>query len=325
MSYRRRYLNNKISTSITYHNGVNNDKENDESNQKQILVKKMESFLNLKDYCRTGTEKLFNEFIADFNLIINQLKENARNKYDDYISHPKTKLRNNNDEVNDALKSLENELKEIIKRDTKNIEVKFQNLRAKITVIVHKINEYLFETKAQFKKVYLSGNVEEDKMLRLDDLAEPLAIGLGIAGGSIGAIIGIGIAQGVAEGIGGGLLLGGAFGFISAGIGVIIGLVGFGIYNLYKATHKEEDLVELAKKSKNKFFENIGNYVNKVETQLEKYKEEVINELIVYIEKQVSKFQLAMDEFEHPDKHQMSQNNYYFNNYSYNIMNKNKN
>ena len=151
-----------------------------------------------------------------------------------------------------------------------------------------------------------------------------MVIGFGIYGGSLGAILGIGIAQGIAEGIGGGLLLGEALGIAGVGVGLIIGLVGFGIYNLYKATHKEEDLVELATKGKNKFFQNINNYYYKVKAELDKYKEEVITELIDYIEKQVAKFQTAMDEMDKPKNNQMSQYNYYYNSYNYNIINKNK-
>ena len=219
----------------------------------------MKSLLILKENSRTRLEELFNEFNTDFELNINQLKENARKKFDDYISHPKTKLRYNNDEVNDALKSLEKELKEILKVNTSNIEVKLQNLRAMITVTVNYVNKNLYET--QFEKVYLTGNVEGDKKLQFDDLAKPLVIGFGIYGGGLGAILGIGIAQGIADGISAGLLLGEALGFAGVGVGLIIGLMGFGIYNLYKATHKEEDLVELATKGKNKFFQNINTNV----------------------------------------------------------------
>ena len=328
MSYKRRNFY-KQSLSITpYYNQTNynegNNKGDDKLNEKQVLINKMKSLLILKENSRTRLEELFNEFNTDFELNINQLKENARKKFDDYISHPKTKLRYNNDEVNDALKSLEKELKEILKVNTSNIEVKLQNLRAMITVTVNYVNKNLYETKAQFEKVYLTGNVEGDKKLQFDDLAKPLVIGFGIYGGGLGAILGIGIAQGIADGISAGLLLGEALGFAGVGVGLIIGLVGFGIYNLYKATHKEEDLVELATKGKNKFFQNINNYYYKVKAELDKYKEEVITELIDYIEKQVAKFQTTMDEMDKPKNNQMSQYNYYYNSYNYNIINKNK-
>ena len=328
MSYKRRNFYKQSSSIKPYYNQTNynegNNKGDDKLNEKQVLINKMKSLLILKENSRTRLEELFNEFNTDFELNINQLKENARKKFDDYISHPKTKLRNNNDEVNDALKSLEKELKEILKVNTSNIEVKLQNLRAMITVTVNYVNKNLYETKAQFEKVYLTGNVEGDKKLQFDDLAEPLVIGFGIYGGGLGAILGIGIAQGIGESIGAGLFLGEALGFAGVGIGLIIGLVGFGIYNLYKATHKEEDLVELATKGKNKFFQNINNYYYKVKAELDKYKEEVITELIDYIEKQVAKFQTAMDEMDKPKNNQMSQYNYYYNSYNYNIINKNK-
>ena len=192
----------------------------------------------------------------------------------------------------------------------KDIEIKMDNLKAKIVVLVNKINKYLFDTKAQFDNVYLSGTIEGDKELKIDDLVESFALGFGIGGGGIGALVGIGITQGVAEGIGGGLLLGGAFGIASAGVGLLVGLVGYGIYNIYKATHKEEDLVELVQKSKKKFYGNIDNYCNQIQTQLNEYKEGVIKEFEKHIETQVSKFKLRLDKINAPEKYENKFNNY---------------
>lgn len=292
-----------------------NDEVNTEQNrnilyEKQFLIEKMNFFCRLKPQCRSEIELLVKEFNSDNNLIITKLKKDAGDKFDDYIKHPKTKLKINGDEVNNVLKSLENEVKEIITENMKDIEIKMDNLKAKIVVLVNKINKYLFDTKAQFDNVYLSGTIEGDKELKIDDLVESFALGFGIGGGGIGALVGIGITQGVAEGIGGGLLLGGAFGIASAGVGLLVGLVGYGIYNIYKATHKEEDLVELVQKSKKKFYGNIDNYCNQIQTQLNEYKEGVIKEFEKHIETQVSKFKLRLDKINAPEKYENKFNNY---------------
>ena len=292
-----------------------NNESNTEQNrnifyEKKYLIEKMNFFCRLKPQCRPEIELLVKEFNSDFNLIIIKIKKDAGDKFDDYIKHPKTKLKNNGDEVNNAAKSLENEVMEIIRENMKDIEIKMQNFKAKIVVLVNKINKYLFDTKAQFNNVNLSGTIEGDNELKLDDFFESFALSFGIGGGGIGAIIGIGITQGVAEGIGGGLLLGGTFGIASAGIGLLVGLVGYGVYNIYKAIHKEEDLVELVQKGKKKFYGNIDNYCNKIQTQLNEYKEGVIKEFEKYIEIQVSKFKSSLDKINAPEKKENIFNNY---------------
>ena len=175
------------------------------------------------------------------------------------------------------------------------VEIKLENLKASISAIIHEINKSLFKAKAQFDKVYLSGSINGDKIVRLEEVTEPMALGFGLGGGGIGALIGIGIAKGVGETIGAGLLFGGAFGIASAGIGLVLGFVGFGVYKLYKVTHKEEDLVELTQKGRESFFEKINIYYDKVETQLNDYKEKVIKEIQSIIEKGVAKLNIEKD------------------------------
>ena len=99
----------------------------------------------------------------------------------------------------------------------------------------------------------------------------------------------------VGETIGASLLFGGALGIASAGIGLVLGCVGFGVYKLYKVTHKEEDLVELTQKGRKSFFEKINIYYDKVETQLNDYKEKVIKEIQSIIEKGVAKLNIEKD------------------------------
>lgn len=87
----------------------------------------MNFFCRLKPQCRPEIELLVKEFNSDFNLIIIKIKKDAGDKFD--IKHPKTKLKNNGDEVNNAAKSLENEVMEIIRENMKDIEIKMQNLK----------------------------------------------------------------------------------------------------------------------------------------------------------------------------------------------------
>lgn len=272
------------------------DERNENVNQRMILIQQIKNLISLKFKCREGIEKLFNEFIVnDFKPIIQQLRDNVDPIFKDYISHPKAKLRYNNDEVNDAIQSLEREIKEISEKSLEEVEIKLENLKASISAIIHEINKSLFKAKAQFDKVYLSGSINGDKIVRLEEVAEPMALGFGLGGSGIGALIGIGIAKGVGETIGAGLLFGGAFGIASAGIGLVLGFVGFGVYKLYKVTHKEEDLVELTQKGRESFFEKINIYYDKVETQLNDYKEKVIKEIQSIIEKGVAKLNIEKD------------------------------
>jgi hypothetical protein len=95
--------------------------------EKKLLIEKMNFFCRLKPQCRPEIELLVKEFNSDFNLIIIKIKKDAGDKFD--IKHPKTKLKNNGDEVNNAAKSLENEVMEIIRENMKDIEIKMQNLK----------------------------------------------------------------------------------------------------------------------------------------------------------------------------------------------------
>ena len=272
------------------------DEKNENVNQKIILIKQINNLISIKLKCREEIGNLFSGFIEnDFKPIIQQLRDDVDPIFKDYISHPKAKLRYNNDEVNDAIQSLEREIKEISEKSLEEVEIKLENLKASISAIIHEINKSLFKAKAQFDKVYLSGSINGDKIVRLEEVAEPMALGFGLGGSGIGALIGIGIAKGVGETIGAGLLFGGAFGIASAGIGLVLGFVGFGVYKLYKVTHKEEDLVELTQKGRKSFFEKINIYYDKVETQLNDYKEKVIKEIQSIIEKGVAKLNIEKD------------------------------
>ena len=132
--------------------------------------------------------------------------------------------------------------------------------------------------------------------MRLDDIVEPLLLGFGGAGTRFGLLVGFAIGAGAGECIAGGIGLGALFGGFAAGIGVIVGLVGFGIYKLYKVTHKEEDLVELTQKSKKEFLDNVHNYCKKLKNSLEEYQTSVSSQIESIIENYIYELKKAMDE-----------------------------
>jgi len=168
----------------------------------------------------------------------------------------------------------------------KNMEIKIQNLKASIVVLIHHTNHFLFDTKAKIEKGYVQNEVNKDKELEYDNIAEPLIKALGGIGVGLGAIIGIGVGAGL--------------GVAGVGIGAIVGLVGFGIYKIYKVTHKEEDLVELVQKGKTTFIYNVNNYYNTLKSQLEEYKNKVILEINTIIEGKVFELKKELDSLENP-------------------------
>ena len=127
-------------------------------------------------------------------------------------------------------------------------------------------------------------------------MTEAFIVSFGTAGAGFGFLVGVAIGAGAGECIAGGIGLGAAFGGLAAGVGVVVGLVGFGIYNLYKATHKEEDLVELTEKSKKEFFANVNNYCKKLNNSLEEYQASVSSQIESIIENYIYELRKAMDE-----------------------------
>ena len=125
-------------------------------------------------------------------------------------------------------------------------------------------------------------------------LLDPLCFGVGGYLGGIGFLVGLGV-----EGVAGGAAAGAIFGAAGLGIGLIAGLIGFGIYKIYKAVNKDDDLVELVKKGEKKFFSDIDDYCSKFKINLDSYKNKVKTELNNYIEKYVFELKKSLDSLNH--------------------------
>ena len=97
------------------------------------------------------------------------------------------------------------------------------------------------------------------------------------------------------EGVAGGAAAAAIFGAAGLGIGLIAGLIGFGIYKIYKAVNKDDDLVELVQKGEKKFFSDIDDYCSKFKINLDSYKNKVIRELNKYIENYVYELKKSLD------------------------------
>ena len=264
---------------------------------KRKLLKNIEIIEKSKSYFKIKIEEYILNFKEkDFETIINELLVESKSKFDDYISHPKSKLRANDDEVNNALTQLGKEIEVIRDRHLKKIEIKLENLKANIIIEINKVNKLLFETKATLEQLYFSNGINKDKLVRVDDIVEPFALGFGGAGAGFGLLVGVAIGVGAGESIAGGIGFGALFGSLAAGVGVIVGIVGFGIYNLYKVTHKEEDLVELTQKSKKEFLDNVHNYCEKLKNSLEEYQSSVSSQIESIIENYIYELKKAMDE-----------------------------
>lgn len=290
-SYRFRNRRNQFSSK--------NSQENTGSNYliKRELLQKIEIIKKSKSYFITKVQEYILDFKEkDFEPIISELENECESKFNDYISHPKSKLSANGDEVNDALNQLGKEIGEIRDKHLKRIEIKLENLKANIILEINKVNKLLFETKAKLEQLYFSNGIKKDKLITLDKMTEAFIVSFGTAGAGFGFLVGVAIGAGAGECIAGGIGLGAAFGGLAAGVGVVVGLVGFGIYNLYKATHKEEDLVELTEKSKKEFFANVNNYCKKLNNSLEEYQASVSSQIESIIENYIYELRKAMDE-----------------------------
>ena len=282
---------------------VRSNRRNHQSNTdnnyliKRELLQKIEIIKKYKSYSITKIQEYILNFKEkDFESIISELLDESESKFNDYISHPKSKLRAYDDEVNNALTQLGKEIEEIRDRYLKKIEIKLENLKANIILEINKVNNLLFDTKAKLEQLYFSNGINKDELVRFDDIAGPLLFGFGFAGAEVGLIAGIAIGAGAGECIAGGIGLGAAFGGLAAGVGLLVGLAGFGIYKLYKVTHKEEDLVELTQKSKKEFLDNVHNYSEKLKNSLEEYQTSVSSQIESIIENYIYELKKAMDE-----------------------------
>ena len=258
-------------------------------NKRQIKLQQIEILLRSKYLFQAEIDQLSKFFYKkEFLPIINQLKTECNDIFSNYILHPKTKLRNNDDEVNLAIQSLKNQIEVIKNKHSKNIEIKLENLKAKIIVIINKVNKLIYDTEAQLANFRVINDIKGERVLELDDIAGSLMLGVG------GYLVGLGV-----EGVAGGAAAGAIFGAAGLGIGLIAGLIGFGIYKIYKAVNKDDDLVELVKKGEKKFFSDIDDYCSKFKINLDSYKNKVKTELNNYIEKYVFELKKSLYSLNH--------------------------
>ena len=256
-------------------------------NKRQIKLQQIEILLRSKYSFQAEIDQSSKTFYKkEFLPIINQLKTECIDIFSDYILHPKTKLRNNDDEVNLAIQSLKNQIEVIKNKHSKNIEIKLENLKAKIIVIINKVNKLIYDIEAQLANFRVINDIKGERVLELDDIAGSLMLGVGGYLGGIGFLVGLGV-EGVA---------GGAAGL---GIGLIAGLIGIGIYKIYKAVNKDDDLVELVQKGEKKFFSDIDDYCSKFKINLDSYKNKVKTELNNYIENYVYELKKSLDSLNH--------------------------
>ena len=279
---------------------LNNEKSQNiasaEHFKKTDLIVKMTILPDYKTIFNNKFQELFSNFYEnDCKPNIQKLNKEGIAIFDDYISYPKTKLRNNDEEINLTLEQLKKEVEHIISNITKIMDIKIQNLNAKIEALLYHTNQKLFEIEAKIENGYVKNEVDKDKELKFDDFANPLAKALGGIGVGLGAIIGIGVGVGLAETVSVGLLCGTWLGAAGAGIGAIIGLVKYGIYKISKEFHKEEDLVELVQKGKTTFTDNVNNYYNILKSQLEEYKNKIILEVNTIIDNKMFELQKELD------------------------------
>ena len=149
-------------------------------NKRQIKLQQIEILLRSKYSFQAEIDQSSKTFYKkEFLPIINQLKTECNDIFSDYILHPKTKLRNNDDEVNLAIQSLKNQIEVIKNKHSKNIEIKLENLKAKIIVIINKVNKLIYDTEAQLANFRVINDIKGERVLELDDIAGPLMLGVG--------------------------------------------------------------------------------------------------------------------------------------------------
>ena len=146
-------------------------------NKRQIKLQQIENLLRSNYSFQAEIDQSSKDFYEkEFLPIINQLKTECNDIFSDYILHPKTKLRNNDDEVNLAIQSLKNQIEVIKNKHSKNIEIKLENLKAKIIVIINKVNKLIYDTEAQLANFRVINDIKGERVLELDDIAGPLML-----------------------------------------------------------------------------------------------------------------------------------------------------
>ena len=253
-----------------------------------IIKEKKEEIQKCKEDFKINVGNLFLNFKNEsFIPILEKIKTDANYKFSDYINEPKMKLKESNDNVDTALSNLKNEIDQIIRTNNDSYKSKYENLNAKINIEIAKIKGLIIEYNSKLKELNLKIQVLQDKKISIEDIAKPTSLITGSIGLTGGFILGIVTGVGFCESFVGAVLAGSGFAGIGAIIGGIGSIAGYGIYNLWKSFNKEDDLIDLTKKAKEKFSNDYDNFYRNERQKFDEYQKKVIDEVCYEIDKNI--------------------------------------
>lgn len=253
-----------------------------------IIKEKKEEIQKCKEDFKINVENLFLNFKNEsFIPILEKIKTDANYKFSDYINEPKMKLKESNDNVDTALSNLKNEIDKIIRTNNDSYKSKYDNLNAKINIEIAKIKGLIIEYNSKLKELNLQNQILQDKKISIEDIAKPTSIIVGSIGLTTGVILGIATSVGFAESFVCAVFAGSGFAGIGAIIGGIGSIAGYGIYNLWKSFNKEDDLIDLTKKAKEKFSNDYDNFYRNERQKFDEYQKKVIDEVCYEIDKNI--------------------------------------
>ena len=253
-----------------------------------IIKEKKEEIQKCKEDFKINVGNLFLNFKNEsFIPILEKIKTDANYKFSDYINEPKMKLKESNDNVDTALSNLKNEIDQIIRTNNDSYKSKYENLNAKINIEIAKIKGLIIEYNSKLKELNLKIQVLQDKKISIEDIAKPTSLITGSIGLTGGFILGIVTGVGFCESFVGAVLAGSGFAGIGAIIGGIGSIAGYGFYNLWKSFNKEDDLIDLTKKAKEKFSNDYDNFYRNERQKFDEYQKKVIDEVYYEIDKNI--------------------------------------
>ena len=142
------------------------------------------------------------------------------------------KLKESNDNVNEALSNLKKEIDQIINANKESYESKQENLITKINLEAAKIKGFIIENISKIQELSPENKVIKDQKILIEYIAKPSAFIFGSISLSGGILTGIALNVGFMESFAGAILVGSSFAGIGAIIGGIGSVAGFGFYRL---------------------------------------------------------------------------------------------
>lgn len=263
-----------------------------------ILKAKKEEIQKCKEDFKINVANLFSNFKNEsFIPILEKIKEDSIYKFNDYIYQPKMKLKESNDSVNTALSNLKKEIDQIIRTNNDSYKSNYENLKAKINIEIAKIKGLIIEYNSQLQELNPENQILQDQKISIEDIAKPTSIITASIGLTGGLITGIVMSVGFLESFTGAVLVGSSFAGIGAIIGGIGSVAGYGFYRLWKAFNKEDDLIDLTKKAKEKFINDYDIFCKNERKKFDEYKKKVIDEVCNAIEKNIMIMENSMNQF----------------------------